>query len=169
VPLEDLLSRAGEARARAQSTIDALAACRQRVDERERRLESPQAARELVDFFAGFFAEAVAILDRVIAELAEAAQPAHVEALRQIASNAAAEQRRNLKFRDKWINRPLPYEDVRPLLNELSNAVRDGLAAGRDLHALADDLAALLPPPGPATPDGRPLDRRALFTKWFGR
>jgi hypothetical protein len=166
---EDLLVRAGDARARTQAAIDALAAGRQRVEEHAKRLESPQAAHELIDFFTGFFSEALAILDRLAGELADGREAAQVEALRQVASNAAAEQRRSLRFRDKWINRPLPYEDVRPLLNELSMAVRDGLASCRDLNGLADEIAALLPPGPSAASDGRSLDRRELFTKFFGR
>jgi hypothetical protein len=166
---EELLQRVGDVRDRTQAAIDALAAGRQRVEEHAKRLESPQAAHELIDFFTGFFGEALAILDRVTSQLEAGPEAADVEALRQVASNAAAEQRRSLRFRDKWINRPLPYEDVRPLLHELSMAVRDGLACCRDFNGLADDLAVRLPP-GPAqAPDGRSLDRRELFTKWFAR
>ena len=53
--------------------------------------------------------------------------------LRQIASNSAAEQRRCLMFRDKWINKPLPHERMRPLLNDISVTTRDQLTAFRDL------------------------------------
>ena len=86
------------------------------------------------------------------------------------ASNAAVEQRRCLQFRDKWINRPLPYEDVRPLLTEIVNAAANRLTGYHELTPIAnelDALARLIQPP--QAQDGRPLDRRQLFTKWFGR
>lgn len=167
---DDIKVRLHQMRADTQATLESLASCRRRVDESAKRLESPQAAYEHIDFFSGFFTEAAAILDRLLVELPQGAQHVHVEALRHIAGNAAVEQRRSGKFRDKWINRPLPYEDVRPLLNQISNDARERLAAYRELNAVADELTAM----GglgaePAETDGRALDRRELFTKWFGR
>jgi hypothetical protein len=168
--LDDILVPLGQHRADTQATLESLASCRQRVDDSAKRLEGPQAACEYLDFFSGFFTEAAAILDRLLVELPQGVQRAHVEALRQIASNAAIEQRRSVKFRDKWVNRPLPYEDVRPLLNQILDDVRDRLTACRELNATADQLMTVGGLAAPATgEDGRALDRRELFTKWFGR
>ena len=88
----------------------------------------------------------------------------------QVASNAAVEQRRCLQFRDKWINRPLPYEDVRPMLTDIVNTAAHRLIDYRDVNPIADDLEALarLIRPAPKEETG-PLDRRQLFIKWFGR
>ena len=169
VPVETIVGDLQRWRENSQATIESLAACRLEVEAGSRQFESPQAALEYIDFFVGFIGRAAAEIDIVVAEVPQGVTTAHLDALRQIASNAAAEQRRCLMFRDKWINRPLPYEDVRPLLNEISNGVRDGLDACRQLSALADDLAATFPAADPASPDARALDRRALFTKWFGR
>ena len=72
----------------------------------------PDAALEYIDFFTDVFSRAAADLERVVAEVPQGVQRAHVDMLRQIASNAAAEQRRCLLFRDKWISRPLPYEQI---------------------------------------------------------
>ncbi len=83
------------------------------------------------------------MFERVRAELEQAPRGVHAEALRQVASNAALEQRRCLQFRDKWINRPLPYEDVRPLLTDIVNAAANGLTEYRDVNPIADDLDAL--------------------------
>lgn len=152
----------------ARASLGGLAALRERVEESSRKLESPAAVLEFIDFFSGFFTQAVATIERVQSELAAGAQIAHGEALRQIASNASVEQRRGLKFRDKWINRPLPFEDVRPLLTEISQHVGNRIASCRELTIIAGELEALAGPPPPAA-DGRALDRRALFTKWFGK
>lgn len=163
-------------RADTLETLDALSVCRQRVEESAKRLESPQAVVEYIDFFSGFLTEAAGILERVASDLPQGLQRTHVDALRQLASNAAVEQRRILKFRDKWINRPLPYEDVRPLLNQIASATRDRLADYRQLNDAAarlEQIAGPEPTPpgdaGDAGDDRRALDRRALFTKWFGR
>ena len=110
------------------------------------------------------------MFERVRAELEQAPLGVHAEALRQVASNAALEQRRCLQFRDKWINRPLPYEDVRPLLTDIVNTAANGLTEYRDVNPIANDLDALARLIQPAAKDeSGPLDRRQLFTKWFGR
>jgi hypothetical protein len=153
----------------AQATVDSFATLRHRTEESSRRLESPQGILQFIDFFSVFFADTAAVFERVRAELAQAPQSVHAEALRQVTSNAALEQRRCVQFRDKWINRPLPYEDVRPLLTEIVNAAVNRLTEFRDLHPIANELDALARLIQPAAEEGRPLDRRQLFTKWFGR
>jgi hypothetical protein len=166
--LSDLPPQLGQWRDNAHATVEKLAELRRRAEESSKHLESPQAVLEFIDFFSGFFTEAGAILERIRSELEAGVLSAHVEALRQVASNAAVEQRRCLKFRDKWINRPLPYEDVRPLLTEISTHTSRRLTDFRDLNTAAEQLDEIAAPAPPAE-DGRPLDRRELFTKWFGR
>ena len=153
----------------AHAAVDGLASFRQRAEESSRHLESPPGVLQFIDFFAMFFADAAVVFERVRAELEQPPQTVHAEALRQTASNAALEQRRCLQFRDKWINRPLPYEDVRPLLTEIVNATANRLATYRDLTPIADELDVLVRLIHPAPEERRPLARRQLFTKWFGR
>ena len=153
----------------AQSAVNALVSLRQQTEESSRRLESPPGVLAFIDFFATFFTDAGAVFERVRAELDQPPQPVHAEALRQLASNAALEQRRCLQFRDKWINRPLPYEAVRPLLTDIVNAAGNRLAGYRELTSVANELDVLVRLIHPAPEENRPLDRRQLFTKWFGR
>jgi hypothetical protein len=157
-------------RGTAQETVDAFATLRQRTELNSRRLESPNGVLEFIGFFSNFFADAAEVFERVRSELDQAPLGIHAEALRQVASNAALEQRRCLQFRDKWINRPLPYEDVRPLLTDIVNTAANRLTEYRDVKPIADDLDALARLIQPAAKEeSGPLDRRQLFTKWFGR
>ena len=168
VPVETIVGELQRWRESSQAAIESLAACRLEVEAGSRQFESPQAALEYIDFFVGFIGRAAAEIDIVVAEAPQGVTTAHLDALRQIASNAAAEQRRCLMFRDKWINRPLPYEQMRPLLNQLSVDTRDQLTAYRNLNGVADVLQSTIggePKPG----DSDKLDRRALFTRWFGK
>jgi hypothetical protein len=170
VSVEDILVHLRRWREDSQGTIESLQACRQEVEQGSRQFESPQAALEYIDFFIGFVGRAVADIDLVVAEIPQGIKATHLDALRQIASNAAAEQRRCLMFRDKWINRPLPYEQVRPLLNRISNETRDQLADYRDLTLAVSRLAATAGPlPAPEPPPARTIGRRALFNRLFGK
>ena len=108
----------------------------------QKQLENPNAAYEYLDFFCGMFHRFGSEFERVASDLQSGgAQPEQVDALRQIASNSAAEQRRSVGFRDKWINKPLPYEQMRELLTQIAADVRDQIADYRDLTLAAARLA----------------------------
>ena len=165
--VDDVIAQLTRARGEASESIELLRGARGRIETESAKLESPKAVLEYLDFFIGFLLSAAADLDHVIAELPGSPSRASIDALRQIASNSSVEQRRCLGFRDKWINKPLPYEDMRPLLNQISVDSRDQLTAFRNLNIAADHLDKLVSPPPPPA-EGK-LDRRALFTRWFGK
>jgi hypothetical protein len=157
-----------ELRARHEGAGRAAAALRElraQVDATAKQLENPNAAREYIDFFADFFDRAATELEQIAGQLADGIERPHADALRQLANNSAAEQRRAGMFRDKWVNRPLPYETVRPLLTAISNTTRDEIAA---LRTLADAVAAIEPSIGqPDAGDAKAVGRRQLFTRLF--
>jgi hypothetical protein len=147
------------------AAIEALSAARSAAAESSRQLESPQAVFAHVDGFSELFNRTAAELARLIEQLPKRLERAHADALAQIASNAAAEERQCLAFRDKWINRPLPYEQVRPLLNRISGEVSRQLADHRELRHLAARLHAL----ADAAPLSPGVGRRELFTRLLKR
>ena len=167
-PVDPALEVVRRSRSESLETIELLRTSRKQVEEQSAHLESPNAVLEYIDFFVELFARVAADLDRVAAELPAGPSRTHLDTLRQIASNGSAEQRRCLMFRDKWINRPLPYEDMRRLLNQISVDSRDQLTAYRSLNGVAD-LLEPIGGPAPKPPDEGKLDRRALFTRWFGK
>ena len=166
--INDLLEHLRTARADTLETIELLRTSRQQIDDQSSKLESPKAVLEYIDFFVDLFSRASDELERMAGELTGGPTRAHLDTLRQLASNGSAEQRRCLMFRDKWINKPLPFEEMRRLLNQISVDSRDQLAAYRNLNTAADRLDQLLGPEPKHRDEGK-LDRRALFTRWFGQ
>ena len=175
VTLEELVEHLGGWRADTLDTIDLVRAHRDEVRANFNLLENPNAVLEYLDAFEALFVHVAAELERTTGALSEGHAPStevaddHAAALRQIASNAAAEQRRCLMFRDKWINRPLPHEQVRPLLNRISIDTRDQLLEHQKLNLAAGRLVELAR--GSSTPqeaDGS-FNRRALFTRFLPR
>lgn len=154
-------------RADAVTTLEQLQGYRQQVERDTASLENPRAVLEYIDFFVDMVGRAVAECERVAAHLPHGVLREHIDALRQMASNSAAEQRRCLTFRDKWINKPLPEERMRPLLNDISVTTRDQLTAFRDLNDAASRLEELLKPLPSPPDDKKGFDRRALFTRLF--
>jgi hypothetical protein len=167
-------------RAETAATAAKLHALRAEIDANARQLENPKAAYELIDFFADLFLWSSEDFDRLAFELQRGVAPEHAIGLRQLAVYAASEQGRCLRFLDACVNKPLPYEQQRPLLSGLLATVREQLAGYKDLHDLAEALDALCPAPdapagaGTKTDESaqageRTLDRRALFTRFFRR
>lgn len=161
---EHVLAHLRAWQADATATRATLHTLRQQVESSSRQLENPKAAFEYLDFFDGFLSRIVEELARIESELTSTFTPAHADTLRQLAANAAAEQRRTLVFRDKWVNKPLPYETTRPMLTQIAGDVRDQLNDFREMTLAASRLAALNPPaPEPEKVEG--LGRRELFSK----
>ena len=164
--IEHLGLRSGEG----LSTLELLRGYREQVEAEAAALENPRAVLEYIDFFNELVSRTISECERIAAGLRQGIAAADLDALRQIASNAAAEQRRCLMFRDKCINKPLPQERLRPLLNEISVTTRDQLTAFRDLNTVAEKLAAQVQTaPPPADDEKKGFDRRALFTKFFNK
>jgi hypothetical protein len=165
--IEHLGLRSGEG----LSTLELLRGYREQIEADAAALENPRAVFEYLDFFNDLVTRTINDCERIATGLRRGISQPDLDALRQIASNAAAEQRRCLMFRDKCINRPLPHERMRPLLNEISVTTRDQLTALRDLAAIAAKLEAQMQPaaPPPGQEDQRSFDRRALFTKFFNK
>ena len=108
--------------------------------------------------------EVVVECDRIVEELPRRVTRAHIDMLRQIAANCRTEQRRCLVFRDKCINRPLPHESMRPLLNDISVTTRDQLTAFFDLNNAAARLERIINTTPQPEPDARVMGRRQLFS-----
>ncbi|MGC4082630.1 MAG: hypothetical protein QM736_11095 [Vicinamibacterales bacterium] len=164
---DDVVEQLSARRVDALNTLEMLRAQRANVVEESSKFENPQAVLEYLDFFIPSFEEVVAALDRVSDEIVVRVTRAHIDLLRQIAANCRTEQRRCLVFRDKCINRPLPHEAMRPLLNDISVTTRDQLTAFFDLNSAAARLELIINTTGAEEPDKRVMGRRQLFTNLF--
>lgn len=164
--MDEILDQLTAEQARAAAAIASLRALREEVTANQRQLEGPTAALEHIDFFVDLFTRGSDELGRIVASLpAGGGHQADVEAIRQLASNSAAEQRRLVMFRDKWVNKPLPYEQMRAPLTSISNVAREQVDAFRGLTGLATALEGSIALPD--NKDGKSFDRRALFSRLF--
>lgn len=163
----DVVAQLEARTADAVQSVEMLDALRKRVVSDSARLENPRAVLEYIDYFALAIQEVVQELIRLAGDLPARVDRAQIELLRQIAANCRTEQRRCLVFRDQCINRPLPDERMRPVLNDISVTTRDQLTAFYDLGRAADRLERILADRTPEPETRRSLDRRQLFTRLF--
>lgn len=153
------------------ATTTALRTLRAQVEEQARFLESPKAAVEYLDFFIEWFERALVDL-AVMSDTPCGVGDDRSDAVRRLADAAVAEHHRVVGFRDKWINKPLPHEHLRPMLTAIATTVRDQLADYRELPLAVAKLGVLRSPASPMDVDNpapqparRDLDRRALFSQ----
>ncbi len=164
---QDVVDQLAARKADAVHTIETLHALRANVVEASAKFENPQAILDYIDFFLPAFEEVVAACDTLSGEVVVKVQRAHIDLLRQIAANCRVEQRRCLVFRDKCINRPLPHETMRPLLNDISVTTRDQLTAFYDLNNAAARLERIINTMEPEPEPKRVLGRRQLVSNIF--
>ena len=165
--VHDVIEQLGLRTADAMNTLDMLRGHRDRVEAEQALLESPAAVFEYLDFFIPAIEDVVAACHRIAGELPQGATRSQIDLLRQIAANCRVEQRRCLVLRDKCINRPLPHESMRPLLNDISVTTRDQLTAFYDFDNAAARLDRIIATNEPETDPKRTLGRRQLFTRLF--
>lgn len=166
--VQDVIEQLGLRKLDALNTLEMLRGHRARIESERSLLENPAAVLDYLDFFIPAIQEVVAECDRIVGELPASVKRSHIDILRQIAANCRVEQRRCLIFRDKCINRPLPHESMRPLLNDISVTTRDQLTAFYDLNNAAARLERLINTTSEPEPDNtRTLGRRQLFTRLF--
>lgn len=164
---QGVVEQLGARKADAVNTLEMLRAHRVAVVADSAKLENPQAVLDYVDFFLPAFEEVLEACDRVSAEIVVKVQRAHIDLLRQIAANCRVEQRRCLVFRDRCINRPLPHESMRALLNDISVTTRDQLTAFYDLNNAAAKLELIINTMEPEPEPKRVMGRRQLFSNIF--
>ena len=164
---QDVVDQLAARKADAVNSIETLRALRANVVEASAKFENPRAILDYIDFFLPAFEEVVAASDTLSGEVVVKVQRAHIDLLRQIAANCRVEQRRCLVFRDKCINRPLPHETMRPLLNDISVTTRDQLTAFYDLNNAAARLERIINTMEPEPEPKRVLGRRQLFSNIF--
>lgn len=161
--IHDVIEQLGARKADVLLTLETLRAHRAQVVEASAMFENPQAVLEYLDFFIPAFDEVVVACDGVCDELPTRVTRAQIDLLRQIAANCRTEQRRCLVFRDKNINKPLPHESMRPLLNDISVTTRDQLTAFFDLNNAAARLERIINTTQQEPEPKRVMGRRQLF------
>ena len=173
VLLEDVLEHLRLWKSETLATIEALRSSREEVEQHAKQLENPRAVVEYIDFFIDLFQRWTADFERFIVDLPQRISREHIDVLRQIASNSAVEQRRCVIFRDKWINKILPFEQMRSLLDSVSLLTRDQLSDYRELNLAAARLETLGQSGSQSANASDSMDhalgRRDLFNRLFKR
>jgi len=174
VPREDILEHFREWLARTTRMIERLKSYREKVNAQEALFENPREVVQFIDFFIDLFTRYSGDLQRLVSEMPEAITQAHIEIIEQLYSSSKHEERYTITFKQDWVHKSLPHEEVRPLLGDIYGKTRDLLIDYRDMSNLVPRLRVFLatehhaPPPIPNVRSVEALPAFQLKPNMFG-
>ena len=144
VGLKDICDHLREWHAYTQDAISALEKCGVEVDKNAHLLQNPREIRRYIAFFLDLFWRYLGDLERLLRELPSGVRQRHVEMVMQIYRSSELEQDHCIKFKNDFIEKSLPDEEVRLLLDEIYKESRQQLIDFADFSNLAPRLRTYL-------------------------
>lgn len=125
-------------------TINDLRRYRESAENQSSLLKNSKQIISYIDYFIDLFSRYRSDLERLVDETKESVSAAHVEIISQLYKSSTVEEQTTIQFRDDWVYRSLPHEEIRPLLDDVYRDTRDRLIDFRDLSNLAPRLKTFI-------------------------
>lgn len=140
VTLADIVDHLRDWQRWTASTISKLEEYRSEVERRAELLESPRDVQSYLDYFIDLLKRYESDLGRLVGELPSGVRSRHVEIVKQLYESSRFEEDRCVSFKRDFIERRLPHEEMRYLLDHIYAESRDQLIDFRDLSNVAARL-----------------------------
>lgn len=140
VSLEDIVRHLGDWANSTRDTIDRLKGYRRRTTESAALLENPIEVLGYLDFFIDLFGRYLADIERLLIEIPSGVTEAHLQIVDQIYRSVKREDDGTVQFKNDWVYKTLPHEEMRPLLDNIYGETRNMLVDYRDLSNLVPRL-----------------------------
>lgn len=147
VPIDDILRHLEDWRRSADSAIENIKHGIQKVKAQSSFFENPGEVISFGNYFVDLFSRYHHDLDRLIIELPRGITQAHVEIVEQLYKSSKHEELLTVEFKNDWISKSLPNEEVRPILDHIYADARDLLIGFRDLSNLLPRLKTFVGAP----------------------
>ncbi len=109
-------------------------------EERAKLLVNPAEVTRYVAYFIDLFKRYLADLERLVKEIPTGVQEKHVEVVSQLFNSSQAEEHYCVRFKNDFVYKPLPNEEMRPFLDDIYVETRDQLIDYKDLSNLVSRL-----------------------------
>lgn len=140
VSLEDICQHLSEWEKLTRDTISQLEKYRATVKNKAELLENAREVTSYLNFFIDLFSRYLSDIQRLVRELPSGVTEAHVEIVRQLYRSSKTEDDVAIRFRNTWIEKKLPHEEMRPLLDDIYADTRAVLIDYSDLSNLVPRL-----------------------------
>lgn len=140
ISLEDVHAHLRDWLANTDKTIDVLRGYREKVENESNLLKNPREVISFIDHFVDLFTRYRNDLERLMTETKNEVTASHIEIVNQLYKSSMLEEQSTIRFRDDWVYKTLPHEEMRPLLDGIYGNTRDMLIDYRDLSNLTPRL-----------------------------
>ncbi len=144
VSLEDICHHLREWEKLTRDTIGQLEKYRAAAKAKAALLESHREVISYINFFIDLFSRYLSDIQRLLQELPSGATEAHVEIVRQLYLSSKNEDRVAIQFKNDWVHKALPHEEMRPLLDNIYGYTRNVLVNYSDLSNLVPRLKTFI-------------------------
>ena len=144
VGLEDIVAHLRDWRDNTAMTIEFLEGQIPLSEGQVKLLENPRAVTSYVTYFVDLFKRYLADLERLVNEVPTGVQEKHIVILSQLFKSSEAEDRHCVQFRNEFVYKSLPHEEMRPFLDRLYGEVGDQLVDYQDLSNLVSRLRTFI-------------------------
>lgn len=122
------------------NTISQLEKYRAIVNSKSELLENSREVLAYINFFTNLFSRYLSDIQRLVREVPSGVTEAHIEMVSQLYRSSEIEDHVAVRFKNKWIEKLLPHEEMRPLLDDVYAETRGMLIDYKDLCNLAPRL-----------------------------
>jgi len=144
VSLEDILSDFSDWLQHTSETVERLEKYALKVEENKALIENPREVSSFIEFFLNLFSRYRSDLQTLVDELPEGAVEAHIAMVKQLYESSKLAEEYTIRFKNEWLCKSLPHEEIRNLLDAVYGDTRDMLIDYRDLSNVIPRLRVFL-------------------------
>jgi hypothetical protein len=146
-PMADIIRHLKDWRDNTRKTHDALVKLQKQAEQNKGKLENADAVIAYCEHFIDIFDRYAGDFDRLIDELPKGVRTRHLEILGQLFDNSREQSRASIDFKNDWVYKGLPHEDMRPMLDSIYEESRSMMDDYLDLGNLHRRLKTFVDDP----------------------
>jgi hypothetical protein len=144
VKLEDIQADFNGWLTNTTKTIQSLQNYRKEAKSSSALLENPTEIISFIEYFIDLFSRYENDIKRLNSEIKKEVTPSHIEIISQLYKSSKIEEQSTINFKNDWVYKALPHEEMRTLLDNIYGDVRDMLIDYKDLSNLIPRLKTFI-------------------------
>jgi len=124
VPLKDILYNFEKRISFSLKTISNLQKYEIQVKNNDKLIENSNCVLDFIGHFIDVFSRYNNDIRTLIHELPNGMRESHIEILNQLYESSISEEKYTISFKGDWVHKPLPHEEMRPLLDRIYSETR---------------------------------------------
>ena len=144
VGLSDIVGQILEWRDNTAATIKFLESQITVIQDRAALLEDPTEIERFVAYFIDLFRRYLADLAILVEQIPTRVRERHIELVSQLFDSSQVEEHLCIRFKENFVNKSIPHEEMRPFLDRIYGETRDQLIDFQDFSNLVPRLRTFI-------------------------